>query len=209
MRDLKLPTTRDKRTLILLAAVFSWPVLWGLRMQQPTLLVAALLFLSWWLLARGHQFAPGILLALTTIKPQLILVFFLWLLVWAILQRQWKLIASFTGALSLLLLAAEEIVPGWFPRWHASLQNYNAIEHAAPALEHFFGHGFGLVLTILLTLVAVYSLWRLRRCAAASPQFATALSIGLAIPLFVVPTGAPDDLQQRAALSGPFFFCSS
>jgi hypothetical protein len=45
-----------------------------------------------------------------------------------------------------------------------------------------------LLLTILLTGAAVYALWRLRRCSAASPQFATAFSLALAVPLFVVPT---------------------
>ncbi|HZZ37666.1 MAG TPA: glycosyltransferase family 87 protein [Acidobacteriaceae bacterium] len=188
MGNLRVAATRSNRALVLLAALLSWPVVWGLRMEQPTLLVAALLFVSWWLLARGHQFAPGLLLALTTIKPQLVLPFFLWLLLWAILQRRWTLIASFSGTLALLLLAAEKIVPGWFPRWRDSLRNYNRVEHAAPALQHFFGHGVGLPLTILLTLSAGYTLWRLRRCTADSPQFATALGIALAIPLFVVPT---------------------
>ncbi len=46
--------------------------------------------------------APGLLLALATVKPQLVLPLFLWLLLWAIGRRQWTLIASFSGTLAAL-----------------------------------------------------------------------------------------------------------
>src|SRR5690242_15664587 len=65
--------TRRQIAIVLVLAVCSWPVLWGLRLQQPTLLVAGFMFLACFWLSRGWESAAGILLALATVKPQTVL----------------------------------------------------------------------------------------------------------------------------------------
>jgi hypothetical protein len=188
MERLQLPAHRADRGLVLLLACVSWPVLWGLRMQQPTLLIVPMIFGAWFLLARGRQIAPGILLALATTKPQLVLPLLVWLLIWAVVQRRWAFLASFAATLALLLGATERLVPGWLPRWRASLQNYSCNEHAAPALAHLFGHGAGGFLTVLLAGAAAIALWSMRRSPARSVRFAVGLSLCLALSLCIFPS---------------------
>jgi len=188
MSALNLPSGKEERVVVLAACLFSWTLVWGLRMVQPTLLVAALVFLSWFLLVRRHQIAPGILLALATIKPQLVLPLLLWLLLWAVVRRRWTFIAAFSATLGLLLWMAERIVPGWFARWQASLGDFKTIGSTARPLEHLFGHLPGLILTLLLTAAAGVVFWRLRRCHSDSPQFSIAMSLALAVALCAFPT---------------------
>ncbi len=185
IRILNLPREFRDRVFVLVATFSSWALLWGLRMEQPTLLVAALVFLSWFLLAKGRQVAPGILLALATIKPQLILPLLLWLFVWTLARRRWTFIGSFALTLVFLFLAAERFVPGWFPRWLASIQTFDA---TARPLEFVFGHLLGLTLTLVLAAATGIALWRLRRCTLDSPQFSLAIGLSLAVALCIFPT---------------------
>ncbi len=190
IRALNLRLTGGHTTAILVLTFFSWPVIWGLRLEQLTLPVAALIFLAWFLLARGRQFVPGILLALTIIKPQMVVPLLLWLFVWAILRRNWVFIASFAGTLALLLGVTQKLVPGWFSHWLVSLHNYSAVTKTAPPLEFVLGHWIGLPLTILLAAWSAFALWRLLRAAPGSAEFATAISLVLATTVALLPTDA-------------------
>jgi hypothetical protein len=180
MRTLQLPASRMGRAVVMGFALFSWAVIWALRQQQPGLPVVIALFLAFFLLSRRRQALPGILLALATIKPQLVLPLLLWLLVWAVLRRMWPFVASFTGAFALLLAATEWIVPGWFTQWRAQMRTYAAITHTSMPLEWSFGHWPGIAVTLVIAAASALALWRLRRCEPDSPQFALAVSLALA-----------------------------
>jgi hypothetical protein len=187
MSNLDLPRERRKRGWVLAAAFSSWAVLWGLRLEQPTLLVALLAFFTWLLLAGGHQIAPGILLALATVKPQMMLPLLLWLVLWAVARRHWAFLCSFAATLGLLLAAAERIVPGWFERWRASVRDYNGTQPVVVPMERVFGHLPGLSIAVVLAVGAGIVFWRLRRCPADSLQFGFAASLALAVALCVLP----------------------
>ena len=62
----------------------SFPVLQAIKLQQLSLLVAGLIAGCVALLAGGGFLLAGVLLALATIKPQLVLLVAAWLLLWAI-----------------------------------------------------------------------------------------------------------------------------
>ena len=65
----------------------------------------------------------GVLMALTTIKPQLSLVFSIYLVFIALVQRRWKFIFWFFGTLLLLILVSMLLLPDWV------LQNLSEILH--------------------------------------------------------------------------------
>lgn len=175
------------RTLLLVGfALCSWPVMWGLRMQQLSLPVAILLFAALYGLTRGREVAAGILLAAATMKPQMALPVLLWLLVWALAQRRWRLMAAFAGALAAELAATEWLVPGWFGHWRASLGGYSTL--ATPPLEHWLGGGVGGVLTGALALACAVVVWRLRQSAADSLAFQKATGLVLAMTVCLIPT---------------------
>jgi hypothetical protein len=179
------------RAAVLVLALCSWPVVWGLRMLQLTMPVAALILIAWALLARGRQWLPGILLALVTIKPQLALPVLAWLLLWAVMRRRWALIGSFAATLTVLLAVTEEIVPGWFGHWRASLNNYTGVTHTALPLEHLLGHWGGLAVTLAIAGSSAVALWRLRRSAPESAEFGLAMSLVLATTVCLVPMNPP------------------
>ena len=176
------------KTVVLLLTFAAWPTLWGFRMLQMTMIIAALVWLSWYLLTRGYRVMPGVLLALTSVKPQLVLALLAVLLVWAVLRRQWTLIASAVAALGVLLGVTEMLVPHWFGHWRASLRNYTDITGTAAPLEHLLGHGAGLAVTIAIACVAVVAIRRLREYETESTEFAQALSLILAVTVCFIPT---------------------
>ncbi len=175
--------------LAVVIGMCSWPVMWGLRLQQPTLLVAIAVFFGLFLLQRGHQIPAGVLLALATIKPHLVLLLLGWLLVWSFAHRAWTLLIAFASTLALLLIAAENMVPGWFGHWVSSLSEYKG-ETSLP-LQEIFGHWPGLVATVVLAGWCAWLLWKLRRVPVRSTQFALAaglaLSTAVSINLFKLP----------------------
>jgi len=199
MQTFGLPASRRLRIWVLLLACVSWPAMWALRLQQFTLVVAALVFIAWSLMAKGRQVLPGILLALATIKPQLILPLMLWLFVWAVLRRQWRLIVSFVVTLAILLGITEKIVPGWIPHWYAAVSNYSDARHTAPPLLALFGHRIGMVLTAMLAIAAGLALLRLLRSEARSRDFMPGLGLALAAALCLV-SAAPTMIYNDVVL---------
>lgn len=181
MRTLGLPASRRERLVVLGFACFSWPVIWGLRQQQPGLPVMIGIFIAFALLSRRRQTLPGILLALATIKPQLVLPLLLWLLVWALSLRMWRLITSFAATLAILLAVTGLMVPGWFHAWRAQLRDYAAITHTSLPLEWSLGHWPGIIITLLIAAASAVSLWKLRRCEPESTQFGLAVALALAV----------------------------
>ncbi|HLJ77745.1 MAG TPA: glycosyltransferase family 87 protein [Acidobacteriaceae bacterium] len=181
------------RTRLLVAAValFSWPVIWGVRLQQMSVVVMLLVLLAWYLLAREQQIAPGILLALSTIKPQLVLLLLVWILLWAVTRSMWRLIASFTGAVAMLLVAAQWILPGWIPHWLAVLRQYQATTHSRPQLQTAVGHWPGLAIGAVIIALVLIGFVRLRRCAAGSRQFNLVTALALAAAVLVAPFNPP------------------
>jgi hypothetical protein len=183
--------SRWKRAALVAFGVACFPAMWALRLQQPTLMVAVLILFAWGLLARGRQVLPGILLALTIIKPQVALPLLFWLFLWTLVRRRWRLLVSFTTALAVLLAATEWVLPGWFFHWKASLHNYTGLTGTAPPLEHLLGHWAGLVATAAVALTCAAVLVRLRGCAPESPEFGLAISLTLVVAVCLIPAVPP------------------
>ena len=110
-----------KITLIFIVLMLGWlPVVQGIKLQQLSLLVAGLLAACGACLAGGWLFCAGGLLALATIKPQLVWPLVLWLLLWA--GSEWRsrrrFVLGFGLVMLLLLGGAQLVLPGW-PRMFA------------------------------------------------------------------------------------------
>ena len=61
----------------------------------------------------GGDELAGVLLAFSTIKPQVVLVVVLFFLYWGLRQRRWKFIAWFLGTMVLLSASAALLIPDW------------------------------------------------------------------------------------------------
>src|SRR5262249_23524557 len=117
------------RTILAALIVFvlgSFPAVQGLKLQQLSLLVFALISISVVSLVHGRYWIAGIVLALSTIKPQLTLLLIFWLLLWGLsdLSRRRGLIYGFGLTMATLLIGAEFLLPGWIWRFRDALAAY-------------------------------------------------------------------------------------
>jgi hypothetical protein len=169
----------------------------GIKLQQLSLLVAALLAGSGACVASGFLFCGGAILALATIKPQLAWPMVLWFLVWAV--SDWKarrrLVFGFAAIMGALLIAAEWVLPGWIKMFLGAIRQYHQYTQNESVLDQLVNwalgsHG-GQILAAVACLASAFLLWKLRRAAAGSAEFAGALAVVMTLTVLVVPMYAP------------------
>ncbi len=99
-----------------LLAVFS--LLWyhGLRsviVGQFAVIGAVLIVGALLLIQREHDFEAGILLALATSKPQMVILIIPFVLMWGYSQRRFRLFGGFFGGMAALVLVMMIFIPNW------------------------------------------------------------------------------------------------
>lgn len=110
----------------------------------------------------------GISMALMTIKPQVVLVFLIFILIWSIVNHRAKIIFWFIGTLLLLLLISVFILPSWpieFLREVLRYPEYNPPGTPATALAVIMpgiGRQLGIIISAL-SVVVLLSEWVLGR----------------------------------------------
>jgi hypothetical protein len=165
----------------------------GLKLQQISLVVAAIVAAAIAFLVTDRPIAAGILLALSTIKPQLVWLLLLWLAIWTLAdwRRRYRWAASFLGTMFILLAASEWYSPHWLPRfWHA-LGEYRKYTGAAPFLQQLVPAPWSWLPQLLAVAATLWVFWSHRRQAENTVTFATMICLVLAVTIFVVPTSAP------------------
>lgn len=172
----------------------SFPSVQGLKLQQLTLLVAVILAASVAAVVRRHFIWAGILLAVATIKPQLVILLALWLLIWVLghwHERQ-SLLWSFISSMAVLLIASELLLPGWIREFRvATAAYYQYTGGGLSILDVFLTPLWGRILSGTVVVFTVALLWRLRGSNEDSAQFQWSVPMVLAVTLLVIPTFAP------------------
>jgi hypothetical protein len=105
----------SKRMLVVL---FAFSAFWyyGFRpvINGNVAVFCALLIAMAFLLIRAERdILAGLLLALATIKPQALVLLAVYVLVWGVSLRRWKLVGGFLGSLGLLVLLSSLVCPTW------------------------------------------------------------------------------------------------
>ena len=168
-------------------------VMQGLKLQQISLLVAALLSIAIALLAADHLVSAGVLLAAATIKPQLVLLLLLWLAIWTLAawRRRLRLAVSFLAGMAILIAASEYYLPHWIPRfWHA-VYEYQRYTGTKSVIGLLVGGSPGRLLEFLAVTTFLAICWRERRGPAISADFALMISLALVTTVLVAPTYGP------------------
>jgi len=183
----------------------SFPAVQGIKLQQLSLLVAALLAGSAACVAAGFLSFGGALLALATIKPQLAWPLAAWLLLWAVSdwRSRRKFVFTFCVMTALLLGGAEIVLPGWWRKFAAAIGEYHRYTQNQSVLEvslnQFLGplvsasvvRAGGQMLAAIAVLACSVVLWTARRVEPEDPLFASAMGLVLALTVLVVPMYAP------------------
>lgn len=165
----------------------------GLRLRQLGFFVAFLVALASWSVTRQRYAVAGVQLAISTIKPQMVMLVLLWFLVWSFgnWRRRWPLAASFGISLSLLAGGAEWLLPGW-PRFFLDgLVAYAKYFPTTSPVRLILGNWIGGAVSILAASGLVAFAWGVRKTEADSPQFAYTLALFFVANTLLMPLLTP------------------
>jgi hypothetical protein len=183
----------------------SYPVLEGMYLQQAALWVGAGLALPMAALVRGRLAISGVILALASVKPQMIWLIAVFLLCWSLAdwRRRKKFALSFLFTLAILFLVSEIILPGWYRGWVHTLAGYSA--YTLPPLPRLvLGKFLGSVVALAVFVFACVIGWEARRLPAASSGFLLAICFILSATEMLLPSGGAV-YDQLVMLPGIFW----
>jgi len=194
LRTLRWRPSSATTTALAVLTLGSFPILQGIKLQQLSLLVGGLIAGCVALLAGGNFLLAGVVLALATIKPQLVLLVAACLLLWATgnWSRRKNFVWGFVATLLILCGAAEYVLPGWLGQFREAIAAYRQYNGGAESvLEVLVSPGWGRGLAALALLALSRVCWRLRRSPSDSTAFVWMLVLTLAVTVMVVPKAAP------------------
>ena len=183
------PSLAARLTWIILV-LSSFPAIWGFLLQQLTLLVFALVAAAMYAITRRYFVWAGILLALATIKPQLVALLIVWLGIWvcAAWRERQRLWWSFAATLIALVAGAEFLLPGWISQFRAAVaEYYNYTGGGKSLLDLVLGPLVGRTLALALVVISLILVCRDRHGDEQSSQFRQSLALVLATTLTIIP----------------------
>lgn len=151
------PPGRRELLLAVILVLGSFPVLYGLYLQQLSLLVAALQAGAGVAILRRNHALGGLLLAFSTIKPHLALLPVGVLLLWC--SGRWRerygLFWGFGAGMGALFAGAEIMLSGWFGHWLAAATAYAHYPSLEPMLVELLGKPGWILIPLLLVAVVL------------------------------------------------------
>lgn len=180
-------------TVVVVLVFGTFPVVQGIKLQQLSLMVAALIAGSTFFLVKGRLTLAGILLALAMIKPQLTVLLAAWLMLWAFsrLYLRWKFAAAFVLTLAALMGAGEVLLPGWIHEFYIAVLAYRKYAVSLSLLGELTTPTLGLLLTVAALSITAIICWNARNVRALDREFCRTTSLVLAVTVVVIPTIAP------------------
>jgi hypothetical protein len=171
-----------------------FPALQGLKLQQLTVLVAAIIAAAMSAVAQRRLVLAGVLLAMATIKPQLVALLTLWFCLWVISQwrERQRLFWSFAITLAVMVLAGEWLLPGWIREFQGAMASYYTYTGGGiSVLDVLLTMTVGRVASAVVVATLSWFAWKSRQVAETTAQFWWMFSCVMATTLLVIPTFAP------------------
>lgn len=180
---------------VILFVLSSPQIAQDLRLRQFAPFVAFLLALASWCVVRNRLWIAGILLAISTIKPQMVVLFLVWFLIWSLWdwEKRWPLAAGFAATLCALVGGGEWLLPGW-PRYFVEgLIAYRKYFHplSTSPVRLILGDWMGGIVSVLaLAALLAYS-WNKRKVTADSWEFSHIVGLFLVASTLILPLLVP------------------
>ena len=139
------------------SVLFIYPFSFALILGNFNVLVTAFLLLAYGILSndrrlsRPLQAGVGVLLAWSTVKPQFMWLFLVFLLASAWRRRLWTLLASFAAASMLLLGFSFAVMPTWPVAWYDRLVEYTGYNQTWLILTFFLKEVMSLQVATMIT----------------------------------------------------------
>jgi hypothetical protein len=171
----------------------SFPSLQALTLQNPSLLAAAFIAIALFLLSTDHLILAGILLAVSTFKPQFAILLIPWLAFWTggDWHRRRPLAWSFLSTMLLLVLVSEWLVKGWISSFLSVIRAYRHYTYGHSLLDVWFTPVWGVAVAACVVIFAFAFCWKHRSQPADSMSFFLAANLILTVTLIIIPSLAP------------------
>jgi hypothetical protein len=144
---------------------FFYPASRGMFLGQPGTVVVCLELLTLWAIVRGHDIPAGIMLAVSTFKPQLGFLILPFLLLWALRFKRWRFLSALTVTGIVLYGASFLMVPSWVTEWLAQTRLYTGYTQIGSPVSIITGDylpfldGAGELILSVLLMIAVLWAW--------------------------------------------------
>lgn len=163
----------------------------GLKLQQITLFVAALMAAAIALLMADQGVMAGVLLAVCSVKPQLVFLLLVWLMIWTLgdWRHRYRWFAAYLLSMSILCTAGEWYLPHWIPQFWQAVREYQMYTNSMSVMAGLIGR-WSKLFELLAALALGTACWRERAVAASSDTFGIVVSMVLAVTILVEPTSS-------------------
>jgi Glycosyltransferase family 87 len=194
LRGLRLRAAPAAVAAFMILTLSSYPALEGLFAEQLGLIVGFLLAASIAAFVAKRSVLSGSLLALTLIKPQMMVLVaaFLLLQSCAHWQARWPFVAGFFVIAGLLMASSLTIWPRWIPEWLQAIHHYSHYS-PAPLVVHVLGRSIGPLvgpwLVAGLLVGALVLAWRTRKAEPGSREFSLTICLLLTITVVALLFG--------------------
>jgi hypothetical protein len=187
------PTTWKVKWAAVLFILASPQMAQGLRLRQLGIVVGALLALAAWLMIHDRLITAGIVLAVCTIKPQMLILPLAWIVLWTLgnFRERWRLPAAFACVLAILISLGERLLPGWLPYFFKGLLAYRKYGPMTSLPQLALGTGVGNAVSLLLVCALLFWGWSNRHESAESPRFLEILSLFFMAAVLLLPLMTP------------------
>lgn len=193
LRWIPKPVTLGMSILFIFLQYFS---VRGLLLAQPAFLAYGFHLAAYWALARRYDRLAGVMLALSTIKPQTGYLLFPCLLLWAWFNYRRPMIYAFMVTFAILLGISFILLPSWLFDWLDRLFRYPNYVETYPAMHimtHFIkdmpsiiSNGMQILLS-LLVLIPVFLFWKKTILQRQNHDFLWGLMITMTAALLIAP----------------------
>jgi hypothetical protein len=180
-------------TTVLLLFLGALPFVQAIKLEQLTLVISGLIAASMAALTVGFPVLAGLLLAVATVKPHLVVLLVAGLLLWGIYNRgegRRFLLAFFVGE-ALLLAGAQFTHPGWMREFWLVIQAYRGYTGGESIPDFFAGKTLGAFVSGIVVLLAARAWWLLRNHEVGSTEFQAAVALTLTATVVVIPNIDP------------------
>jgi hypothetical protein len=144
------------------------------------------------LIISDQQVAAGILLAVATIKPQLVLLLLIWLLIWTVgdWRHRYRWVLSFALSMTILCGVGEWYLPHWISLFWGAVRDYQNYTGAASVSDSLIGTPGSWIFEIAAFISLLVACWKERRNSADTGSFAFIVSMVFATTVLLLPISA-------------------
>jgi len=133
------------QALMILFVLFLYYSVRAVLLGQYAVVVAALVIGSFLAIRSGRDGRAGVMLALSTIKPNMIFLIIPYLLLWAVFRRRWRMVWSFALAVAILIATSFLLIPTWLSEYLDQLDDYTSYTAIGSPMwvvvQHYLGLG--------------------------------------------------------------------